>query len=184
MTKQSCSTEQDVRTLGASVLKHAVVRYQNAAKSAVVAVSTCRLNCLIGLANMWIVFKRVVAPSRPQPWPLHHRGVAIIVPCYLPNEQGIIMATVEHMATQLQYSGSLTVWVVYNTPHRLGAAQEALDSLDGREYAPGRLLRVVDVKGSTSKAENLDAALQLIQARASQMIVVNVFSTACLHSLP
>ena len=129
----------------------------------IILLITNTLNWLIGLANMWIVLKHLWVRPQPQRWPTERRSVAVVVPCYLPNEQAVIMATVEHMATQLQYDGPLTIWIVYNTPHHLGAAQEALDSLDRREYEPGRSLRILEVQGSRSKAENLDRALQLIE---------------------
>ena len=42
--------------------------------------------------------------------------VAVVVPCYLPNEQGIIVSTIDHILTRLAHEGPLTLYIVYNTP--------------------------------------------------------------------
>ena len=88
--------------------------------------------------------------------------IAVIVPCYLPNEQTIIEGTIEHILTKLEWPGPVTLHVAYNTPAPL-PFEETLRALNGREYAPRRVLRVTRIEGSTSKAENLNAALEYVE---------------------
>ncbi len=144
-----------------------------------ILLTTSALNCLVALASLFLVAKWIrqkwratrqytahlpssappsahAAASLPLAPPL-----AVVVPCYLPNEQGIIHSTVEHIAHNLEYAGRLTIHVVYNTPTPL-EAEEALLALDGRELAPGRTVRVLHAASSTSKAENLDLVLGLV----------------------
>ena len=121
------------------------------------------LNCLIAIASMYLVAKlrlpwccpkRQQMPSQEPPPP-----ISIVVPCYLPNEQTITESTIDHIMRRLEWPGALTLFVVYNTPVPL-PFEERLKRLDGRDYAPGRVLRVIHARGSTSKAENLNVVLQ------------------------
>ena len=61
---------------------------------------------------------------------LSEQGVTVLVPCYLPNEQAIILGTVEHILKRLQYPGPFTVIVCYNTPRPLPLEADLL-ALDG-----------------------------------------------------
>ena len=121
------------------------------------------LNCLTALASILLVLRRHVFP-RPPPTDATNRSepVSVVVPCYLPNEQTILERTIQHILTKVEWDGPLTLFVVYNTPVPL-PFEERLKQLDGREYAPRRVLRVVHAEGSTSKAENLNLVLQQVQ---------------------
>ena len=125
------------------------------------------MNCLIALASIYLVLRNCCAPAaRPttdDPKPqIETEPVSVIVPCYLPNEQTIIESTIWHILTKLEWHGRLTLFVVYNTPAPL-PFEATLRELDGREYAPGRVLRVVNAAGSTSKAQNINLVLPRVQ---------------------
>jgi cellulose synthase/poly-beta-1,6-N-acetylglucosamine synthase-like glycosyltransferase len=84
--------------------------------------------------------------------------VSIVVVAYLPNEQGIILETLKHILTQVQWPASrLQVILAYNTPTTLPV--EADLHMLARHYPALELLRV---DNSTSKAENLNAALEIV----------------------
>ena len=53
------------------------------------------------------------------------------MPCYLPNEQYILMETVEHIMQKLEYPAAFTLVLCYNTPTPLPCEAE-LQALDGR----------------------------------------------------
>jgi len=80
-----------------------------------------------------------------------------IVVAYLPNETGTIIDTVACLLAQ-DYPGPLEVVLAYNTPRHLSIEEE----LAGMAACDSRLtlLRVGD---STSKAQNINAALQVVQ---------------------
>ena len=124
------------------------------------------LNALIALGSMWLICRRVCC--RREFLPLEAADlaapVAVVVPCYLPNEAAIIEDTIEHLLLRLEHDGPLTLHIVYNTPAPL-ECEARLQALDGRTYAPGRVLRVLKAEGSTSKAENLNLVLQRIEDR-------------------
>jgi len=91
------------------------------------------------------------APGRPAP-----RASAIIA-AYLPNESDTIVETVHSFLDQ-RYSGGLQVVVAYNTPTPLPVEDE-LAALS-REHAG---LTIVRVNDSTSKAQNVNAALRVAE---------------------
>jgi cellulose synthase/poly-beta-1,6-N-acetylglucosamine synthase-like glycosyltransferase len=76
-----------------------------------------------------------------------------IVAAYLPNEAATIIETIEAML-RVEYPGPLQVILAYNTPRDL-PIEEALRELARRD---GRFLPL-RVVGSTSKAQNVNAAL-------------------------
>jgi hypothetical protein len=123
------------------------------------------LNGLVAAASLYLMLPRSMRCVRSAELPAPPRdasiSISLVVACYLPNEQAIIESTIEHMLLKLEHAGRLTLWVVYNTPTPL-AYEERLQALDGREYAPNRVLRVVQAVGSTSKAENLNLVLQRV----------------------
>lgn len=83
---------------------------------------------------------------------------SFLVAAYLPNEQDIILETLEHVLLNvLRPPGGLEVILAYNTPTDLPVEQE-LAKL-AQLYPELRLLRV---EGSRSKAENLNAAFELV----------------------
>ena len=123
------------------------------------------LNCLIAFAQIYLLgerwrvcFWRPDVPAKP----MEAVPISVIVPCYLPNEQTIIEGTIEHILHKLEWPGPVTLHVVYNTPVPL-PFEDKLKTLDGREYAPGRKLRVVRAEGSTSKAANLNLVLSSLK---------------------
>jgi cellulose synthase/poly-beta-1,6-N-acetylglucosamine synthase-like glycosyltransferase len=117
------------------------------------------LNCLIAVAWIGMLFRRHCLPQRPPAAISEADPISVIVPCYLPNEQTIIETTIEHILQRLEWDGPLTVFLVYNTPAPL-PIEARLKGLDGREYAPRRVLRIIHAKGSTSKADNLNLVLR------------------------
>jgi cellulose synthase/poly-beta-1,6-N-acetylglucosamine synthase-like glycosyltransferase len=93
--------------------------------------------------------------------PSKYPPVCAIVPCFLPNEEGIIMGTIQHCITQLTYPGQLTLMVVYNTPTDM-AIEKDLRALESVEFELGRRVKVLRVHGSRSKAENLNVAIKQV----------------------
>ena len=93
--------------------------------------------------------------------PSKYPPVCAIVPCFLPNEEGIIMTTIQHCITQITYPGQLTLMVVYNTPTDM-AIEKDLRALESVEFDLGRRVKVLRVHGSRSKAENLNEAIKRV----------------------
>jgi len=110
-------------------------------------------NCLTAFASIYLILRRALRELPPRDPTACSGPVSVIVPCYLPNEQHIIVATVEHIVNRLEWPGRMTVYVVYNSPHALPEAEAALRALEGRAYAGGRSVRVIEAVGSKSKAE-------------------------------
>ncbi len=79
-----------------------------------------------------------------------------IVAAYLPNEADTIVETMEHLLGQ-DYAG-LQVILAYNTPYALPVEDELADL--ERRHPCLELLHVAD---STSKAQNVNAALSLVR---------------------
>lgn len=83
---------------------------------------------------------------------------SFLVAAYLPNEQDIILETLEHILLNVQRPpGGLEIILAYNTPTDLPVEQN-LQRL-AQLYPELRILRV---EGSSSKAENLNAAFELV----------------------
>lgn len=81
-----------------------------------------------------------------------------LVAAYLPNEQDIILETIQHLLTQIHRSAAgLEVILTYNTPVDL-PVEEDLQLL----AAAHPELQLLRVEGSHSKAENLNAALAMV----------------------
>ena len=120
------------------------------------------LNCLMALASFWRIAvdvwpRRQADAALPSAVP-----VSIIIPCYLPSDHAVVEATVAHILDRLEHTGPLTVLLVYNTPSP-HPAEARLAELSGRAWPAGRGVRLVKAEGSRSKAENLNAALALVQ---------------------
>lgn len=93
-------------------------------------------------------------PNAKQPPP----KCSFLVAAYLPNEQDIILETLEHLLFKVQRPpAGIEVVLAYNTPIDLAIEQE-LERL-AHLYSELRLLRV---EGSRSKAENLNAAAEIL----------------------
>ena len=90
--------------------------------------------------------------------------MTILVPCYLPNEQEIVKDTIEHIMERVEYpdGAAFHLLVAYNTPEPMAFEAELHEWIEQRRLgwqAKGRRVQLMKVEGSTSKAENLNAAL-------------------------
>ena len=77
------------------------------------------INCLVALATIYLVLRRIFRACCTAPKAdadTSETPVAVVLPCYLPNEQGIIVSTIDHILTRLAHEGPLTLYIVYNTP--------------------------------------------------------------------
>ncbi len=90
-------------------------------------------------------------PDRPAP-----RATAIIA-AYLPNEADSIVETLEVFLRQ-EYSGGLQVVLAYNTPSPMAIEPRLL--MMAQDHPE---LDVIKVEDSTSKAQNVNAALRVAQ---------------------
>jgi cellulose synthase/poly-beta-1,6-N-acetylglucosamine synthase-like glycosyltransferase len=106
-----------------------------------------RLKSALGISG------RCAAPSqRPVP------RSTFLVAAYLPNEQDIILETIYHLLETIQRpADGLEIILTYNTPVDLPIETDL--RLIAAAHPELRLLRV---EGSHSKAENLNAAMELI----------------------
>ena len=79
-----------------------------------VASGTWLMVILLGVLAWGLRFRQLMAITATplERWP----SVALIVPCYLPNEEAIVMETVRHMCEKIEYPGPMRLVVVYNTP--------------------------------------------------------------------
>jgi cellulose synthase/poly-beta-1,6-N-acetylglucosamine synthase-like glycosyltransferase len=91
-------------------------------------------------------------PDGVPPFP----AATAIIAAYLPNESEVVVATVRQFL-RIHYEGALQVILAYNTPHDL-PVEETLRAVAAAE---GGRLSLLRVDGSTSKAENVNAALNI-----------------------
>ncbi|MFP5022791.1 glycosyltransferase [Pseudonocardia phyllosphaerae] len=106
--------------------------------------------------TIWVEGFRALSPDTPPEAPAGPYPAAVaIIPAYLPNEAATIMETVRHFQRQ-DYPGELSIVVAYNTPRRLPVEAELAAAA-----ADDPRLTVIDVPFSTSKAQNVNAALQV-----------------------
>ncbi len=94
-----------------------------------------------------------VPAGRTQPLP----AASAIIAAYLPNEAATIADTITTFLAQ-DYPGELQVIVAYNTPQRLPVEETLRDMA---MHDPRLVL--VRVEGSTSKAQNVNAALAYVR---------------------
>ena len=110
---------------------------------------------LVGTAAiLWIESFRAVGPVAVPPDP--ERGFPMataIVAAYLPNEAATIVETIANLLEQ-DYPGDLQLILAYNSPQRL-PVEDTLERL----AAGDRRLLLLRVAASTSKAQNVNAAL-------------------------
>lgn len=97
-----------------------------------------------------LAFRKTVLPGVE---PTEYPAASAIIAAYLPNEAATILDTV-HAFQRADYPGRLQVIVAFNTPVRL-PIQDDLEALARKD--PRILL--LEVEGSTSKAQNVNAAL-------------------------
>jgi cellulose synthase/poly-beta-1,6-N-acetylglucosamine synthase-like glycosyltransferase len=91
---------------------------------------------------------------------------SLIVAAYLPNEQQIIGQTLDYILTTIHRpAGGLEVILAYNTPTPLPVEAELAQM--ALRYPELRLLKV---EGSRSKAENLNAALQIVTGEVTGIL--------------
>ncbi len=97
-----------------------------------------------------LAFRKVKLPGDE---PSHYPPASAIIAAFLPNEAATILDTV-YAFQRCDYPGPLQVIVAFNSPVQLPVAAELyrLASEDPR-------LLILDVEGSTSKAQNVNAAL-------------------------
>ncbi|CAJ64727.1 MULTISPECIES: glycosyltransferase family 2 protein [Frankia] len=101
-----------------------------------------------GLLALDPVRPPALPPGDPPP-------ATVIIAAYLPNESATIIDTLEAFL-RLRYAGSLQVILAYNTPHALPVESV----LQAMAHEHPRLV-VLRVPGSTSKAQNVNAALEI-----------------------
>jgi cellulose synthase/poly-beta-1,6-N-acetylglucosamine synthase-like glycosyltransferase len=108
--------------------------------------------------TIWAECSHAVDPPRlpPEPDRPAPRATAVI-PAYLPNEADTIVETMQTFLAQ-EYAGGLQIVLAYNTPIALDVEDE-LAELAGRH----RDLTVLNVSDSTSKAQNVNAALRVAE---------------------
>ena len=109
-------------------------------------------------AVIWIESFRALGPIE---LPAESSGASppatAIVAAYLPNEAATIADTVTHLLRQ-DYPGTFQVILAYNAPQRL-PIEDTLEELAARD---ARLL-LLRVETSTSKAQNVNAALAYVR---------------------
>ncbi len=88
-------------------------------------------------------------PETPAP------PASAVIAAYLPNEADSIVETLQHFLRQ-EYAGGLQVVLAYNTPTPM-AVEVELEAMAARHDA----LTIVKVGDSTSKAQNVNAALRV-----------------------
>jgi cellulose synthase/poly-beta-1,6-N-acetylglucosamine synthase-like glycosyltransferase/GGDEF domain-containing protein len=106
---------------------------------------------------VWLEGLAARRPAEPPAEPAtSYPPASAIIPAYLPNEAATIMETVRAFL-RVDYPGRLQVVVAYNTPHELPVEADLrrLAAVDSRVV-------VLRVPHSSSKAQNVNAALQMV----------------------
>ncbi|WP_374458022.1 glycosyltransferase family 2 protein [Nocardioides sp.] len=108
--------------------------------------------------TIWAEVSHAFTPPQLPPAPEGETPLATaVIAAYLPNESDTIVETLEHFVAH-GYDGGLQVVLAYNTPVDLPVEAE-LAALE-REH---ERLTVLKVEDSTSKAQNVNAALRVAQ---------------------
>ncbi|NLU71582.1 glycosyltransferase [Streptomyces sp. HNM0575] len=97
------------------------------------------------------------APARPESPAEPYPTASAVIAAYLPNEAATIVDTVESFL-RLDYPGELEIVLAYNTPHPL-PVEDTLREMAAREPR----LVLLPVPGSTSKAQNVNAAVTSVR---------------------
>ncbi|MBC6445588.1 glycosyltransferase family 2 protein [Actinokineospora xionganensis] len=111
---------------------------------------------VITSALIWAEGLHALDPPKLPPAPRHYPPASAVIAAYLPNEAETIVETLRAFLAQ-DYPGRLQIVLAYNTPHDLPVEDELRD-LAARD----RRLVLLRVDGSTSKAQNVNAALQVV----------------------
>lgn len=118
------------------------------------------LGLLLTSALIWwegiLALRRVDPPEAPG---THYPVASAIIAAYLPNEAATIEATIDAFL-RVDYPGPLQIILAYNTPRDMPIEKvfKEIADRDGR-FVPFR------VKDSTSKAQNVNAALSLVEGK-------------------
>lgn len=110
------------------------------------------------LTSAGIIWESALALRNDDPPPARlYPTASAIIAAYLPNEAGTVVESVESFL-RMDYAGDMQIILAYNTPHDLPMELElrAIAERDPRFV----LMRVA---GSTSKAQNVNAALQRVR---------------------
>ena len=110
-------------------------------------------------------------------------SLTVLLPCYLPNEQPILMATIEHIIEKLEYGYPFRLIVCYNTPKPMDFEHE-LQRLDDHVYPNGRSIQILKIDGSKSKAQNLNRALDFVQVRGRPRTAEGGWLGGCWRPMP
>ncbi|QIB45975.1 glycosyltransferase [Streptomyces aureoverticillatus] len=97
------------------------------------------------------------AEPRPKAAAQPYPAASAVIAAYLPNEAATIVDTVESFL-RLEYPGELEIVLAYNTPHPL-PVEDTLREVARRDPR----LVLLPVAGSTSKAQNLNAAVTRVR---------------------
>ncbi|MFK0293833.1 glycosyltransferase [Streptomyces sp. NPDC090442] len=97
------------------------------------------------------------APARPERPGAPYPPASAVIAAYLPNEAATIVETVESFLRQ-DYPGGLEIVLAYNTPHPL-PVEDTLREIAARDPR----LVLLPVAGSTSKAQNVNAAVSRVR---------------------
>ncbi|MGC7098896.1 glycosyltransferase [Amycolatopsis lurida] len=106
---------------------------------------------------IWVENLHALDPDQPPDSPaVPPPAASAIIPAYLPNEAATIVDTL-HAFLRQDYGGPLQIILAYNSPHALPVEEDlrALAAEDPR-------LVVMQVPYSTSKAQNVNAALEVV----------------------
>lgn len=105
--------------------------------------------------TIWAESSQALDPPRPPAEPGPAPRATAVIAAYLPNEADTIVETLHSFLAQ-SYAGGLQIVLAYNTPFRLPVEDE-LERL-AAEHPDLTVLKVAD---STSKAQNVNAALRV-----------------------
>lgn len=94
--------------------------------------------------------------------------VAVVIPCYLPNETDVIEETLKCVCCS-EYQGELMVAVPYNTPDPMPQEEQRLKDITSLNE---RVVSVERVEASASKAENVMYAVSHMSNEDVDMVVV------------
>mmetsp|Transcript_45424 Transcript_45424/g.97019 ORF Transcript_45424/g.97019 Transcript_45424/m.97019 type:complete len:520 (-) Transcript_45424:349-1908(-) len=132
-------------------------------------------NCLqlASFVALTVYFIRGYLHSRRDEGNVVSGTVAIVVPCFMPNEHPIIAETLEHILNKLEFeqevnpeASQVTVYCAYNAPDGwTHPIEDKLKEMDGKRHGKwSRSFRSVRVPDSKSKASNLNYLIPEINA--------------------
>ncbi len=128
-----------------AVLGHNIVQ-----AAYIVIVVSLVMTCLCIWVEGFLALKRVDPPEDPD---IEYPPASAIIAAYLPNEAATIISTLEAML-RVDYPGQLQIILAYNTPKDM-PIEKTLQEMAARDPR----LEVMRVVGSTSKAQNVNAAI-------------------------